>query len=95
LGGEGPCASKLALISVPCNFHTVTLLFAHVRDPANNPLLMGAGLEQLLCWHCTYKAGLRTASSCTHRNGVLILLCVTQCCDSAKVQESLYVDTAR
>ena len=79
----------------PGNFHTVTLLFAHERDPANNPLLMGAGLEQLLCWHCTCKAGLRTVSSCTHRNGVLILLCATQCCDSAKVQESLYVDTAR
>ena len=79
----------------PGNFHTVTILFAHVPDPANNPLLMGAGLEQLLCWHCTCKAGLRTAASCTHRNGVLILLCATQCCDSAKVQESLYVDTAR
>ena len=79
----------------PGNFHTVTILLAHVRDPSNNPLLMGPGLEQLLCWHCTCQAGLRTVSSCTHRNGVLILLCATECWDSVKVQESLYVDTAR
>ena len=57
--------------------------------------MMGAGLEQLLCWHCTCQAGLRTNSSCTHRNGILILLCATQCFDTAKVQECLYVDTAR
>ena len=79
----------------PGNFHTVTFLFAHERDPAINPLMMGAGLEQLLCWHCTCQAGLRTNSSCTHRNGILILLCATQCFDTAKVQECLYVDTAR
>ena len=79
----------------PGNFHTVTFLFAHESDPAINPLMMGEGLEQLLCWHCTCQAGLRTNSSCTHRNGILILLCATQCWDTAKVQECLYVDTAR
>jgi hypothetical protein len=79
----------------PGNFHTVTLLVAHQRDPNINPLLMGAGLEQIQCWHCTCQAGLRTAASCTHRNAALILLCATQCCDTAKVKESLSVDTAK
>ena len=79
----------------PSNFHTVTLLMAHKLDSTINPLMMGEGLEQLLDWHCTCKAGLRTSASCTHRVGALVILCATACFDTAKVQEALVVDTAR
>ena len=79
----------------PSNFHTITILLAHVRDPDINPMMMGPGLEQIMDWHCSCKAGLRTAASCTHRNAALILLCATSCYNTAKVQEPVFVDTAR
>ena len=79
----------------PSNFHTITILLAHVRDPDINPMMMGPGLEQIMDWNCSCKAGLRTAASCAHRNAGLILLCATSCYDTAKVQEPVVVDTAR
>ena len=79
----------------PSKFHTVTILLAHERDPTVNPLMMGEGLEQILDWHCTCKAGLRTCASCSHRDGILLLLCATECVNIAKRPESVAVDTAR
>ena len=79
----------------PTNFHTVAIFLADEHDPNLNPLMMGEGLEQVTDWVCTCKAGLRTCASCTHRLGVLILLCATECFNSAKIPEALLVDTAR
>ena len=80
----------------PANFHTVTFLFASQRDPQVNPLCMGEGLEQLLASHCSgCKAGMRTAASCLHRIAGIMVLCGTNCFDSAKVPEPVYLDTAR
>ena len=79
----------------PSNFHTVTVLLAHRRDPSMNPLLMGQGLEQIQDWHCTCKSGLRTAASCTHRCAGLLLTCASECFNTAKVPEAVMVDTAR
>ena len=79
----------------PTNFHTVTVLLAHTRDQSSNPLMMGSGLEQILDWHCTCKAGLRTNASCIHRIAVLIITCATECFSTANVSEAVTVDTAR
>jgi hypothetical protein len=79
----------------PANFHTVSILLADQRDARVNPLLMPAGLEQILDWTCTCKAGLRTAASCCHRDSVLMVLCATACFDSAKAPEGLLVDPIR
>lgn len=80
----------------PANFHTCTFLFSNIRDPSINPQLMGEGLEQLMDSHCSgCKAGLRTAGSCVHRLSGIILLCASLIFDSAKVRESIYLDTAR
>ena len=76
-------------------FHTVTFLLAHERDPAINPLMLGEGMEQVLDSHCTCRGGDRTACSCTHRSGVYVMLAATECWNSAKVTESVQVDTAR
>jgi hypothetical protein len=73
----------------------VTLLLAHQRDPQINPLMMPDGLEQLVDWHCTCRAGLRTCASCCHRDSVLLVLCATSCWDSAKAAEALLVDPLR
>ena len=78
------------------NFHTCTYLFSNIRDPNINPQLMGEGLEQLMDSFCSgCKAGTRTAASCVHRLSGLILLCASSTFDSAKVAESVYMDTAR
>ena len=80
----------------PANFHTVTYIFSSHSDPSFNPLLMGEGLEQLMGSFCSgCKAGARTAASCLHRIAGIILLCGAQCFDTAKVQEPVYLDTAR
>jgi hypothetical protein len=95
LGGQDAGAAQLEVLPHARQLSYRDAALRARAGPAINPLLMGPGLEQLQCWHCTCRAGLRTVSSCTHRNGALILLCATQCCDTAKVQECLYVDTAR
>ena len=95
LGDKNALTTKLEVITGPSNFHTITILLAHIRDPDINPMMMGPGLEQIMDWHCSCKAGLCTAASCTHRNAALILLCATSCYDTAKVQEPVLVDTAR
>ena len=80
----------------PQNFHTVTYIFSSRRDPNLNPLLMGEGFEQLMDSYCSgCRAGLRTAGSCLHRIAGIVLLCGAQCFDTAKVQEPVYLDTAR
>ena len=79
----------------PANYHTVTLLLAHERDPRINPLLQGPGMEQLLDSNCDCRAGIRTNCSCCHRDCLLELLAATACLDSAKVPEALLVDTIR
>ena len=80
----------------PQNWHTVTYIFSSLRDPNLNPLLMAEGFEQLIDSYCSgCKAGLRTAGSCLHRIAGIILLCGAQCFDTAKVQEPVYLDTAR
>jgi hypothetical protein len=79
----------------PQNFHTVTLLLAHQGNPQHNPLMMPAGLEQLVDWHCSCRAGLRTCASCCHRDSVLLVLCATSCWDSGKAAEPLLVDPLR
>jgi hypothetical protein len=81
--------------SSSANWHTITLVLSNQRDPGHNPLRMGEGLEQIMDMHCTCKGGLRTAALCTHRVGVLLLLCATACINVAKVPEALVVDTAR
>ena len=79
----------------PSNFHTVTFLWANLRDPLHNPLQNGEGMEQLVASHCTCASGLRTAASCLHRMACLMLLCASHCFDTAKVEEPVYLDTAR
>ena len=79
----------------PSNYHTVTFLWANVRDHLLNPLQNGEGMEQLLASFCTCASGLRTAASCMHRIACLMLLCASHCFDTAKVEEPLYLDTAR
>ena len=77
------------------NYHTVTFLWADLRDPLLNPLQNGEGMEQLLASYCSCASGLRTAAGCLHRIGCLMLLCASTCFDSAKVEEPVYLDTAR
>ena len=79
----------------PSNYHTVSFLWANIRDPLLNPLRNGEGMEQLLASFCTCASGLRTAGSCMHRIACLMLLCASHCFDTAKVEEPLYLDTAR
>ena len=41
------------------------------------------------------RSGIRTVCSCSHRTALVMLLCATECLDTAKMPEALLVDTAR
>ena len=41
------------------------------------------------------RSGIRTVTSCSHRTAQVLLLCATECLDTAKMPEALLVDTAR